>query len=175
MDYRRRKNSFDSRLRDLEKKTKYENELEREDEDAINEDYEERDVAHGRNGSVYVESRYTEEYPTKKSVFRVVLDVVHFEEPELKVTLYGNCLIVEGRHDSMLDPHGVISREFTRKFEIPSDVDYESFRSCLNCEGLLVIEANRLPMNRLVVVPIMVEEVEYYKDESEKELAISRS
>ncbi|GIX73780.1 hypothetical protein CDAR_445041 [Caerostris darwini] len=169
-DYHRRKNSFDSRLRLLEKKTKFESEL----EDA-NEDDEECDVADRQNGSVYMESRYTEEYPTRKSVFRVVLDVVHFEVSELRVTLYGNCLIVEGRHDSMLDPHGVISREFTRKFEIPSDVDYESFRACLNCEGLLAIEANRLHLNRLVVVPIMVEEVDCYKEESEKGLLISRS
>ncbi|GFS47855.1 hypothetical protein TNIN_115221 [Trichonephila inaurata madagascariensis] len=80
----------------------------------------------------------------RPEIFRIVLNVKQFLPTELELKIVDKELVVRGEHGSLLDEHGIVSRKFTRKFEIPDDVDVDTFRSLVDRNGLLVIEAERL-------------------------------
>lgn len=78
-------------------------------------------------------------YDTK--VFEVKVDVQQYEPEHLKVSLVDNRLVISGKHETKADEHGFISREFSREFLIPENVDAETISSRLTDDGYLVIEA----------------------------------
>ena len=57
---------------------------------------------------------------TEDDKFKVSLDVKHFTPAELTVKTIGNYIEIRGKHEEKKDDHGVISRDFTRKYTIPS-------------------------------------------------------
>ncbi|XP_041358863.1 alpha-crystallin B chain-like [Gigantopelta aegis] len=73
--------------------------------------------------------------------FQVKVDVDQFEPEELNVKVSGNRLVISGHHESKPDEHGFVSREFTREFIIPEDVDLESLTSQITEDGVLVVDA----------------------------------
>jgi HSP20 family molecular chaperone IbpA len=56
---------------------------------------------------------------------KVKLDVIHFRPEEITVKTVGKDLIVEGKHDEKCDENGFVSRQFTRRYEMPDDIDLE--------------------------------------------------
>eukprot|EP00061_Rhincodon_typus_P018092 g47117.t1 len=80
---------------------------------------------------------------TKHHKFQVFLDVCQFLPDEITVRTVDNLLEVSGRHPQKLDSHGFISREFTRTYILPLDVDPLLVRSSLSHDGILCIEAQR--------------------------------
>ena len=72
--------------------------------------------------------------------FSVKLDVNHFEPEDMTIKVVGNELIVNGKHGERLDDNGIVSREFTRRYELPKDIDLERITSKLSNEGNLMIE-----------------------------------
>jgi len=46
--------------------------------------------------------------------------VKHFSPEELSVKTVGNYVEIRGKHEEKKDDHGVVSRDFTRKYTIPS-------------------------------------------------------
>ncbi|XP_071625134.1 heat shock protein beta-2 [Heliangelus exortis] len=75
--------------------------------------------------------------------FQVFLDVCHFLPDELTVRTVDNLLEVMGQHPQKLDRHGFISREFTRTYILPLDVDPLLVRATLSHDGILSIVAPR--------------------------------
>ncbi|XP_078083106.1 heat shock protein beta-1 [Mustelus asterias] len=102
--------------------------------------------------------------------WKVSLDVKHFTPEELKVKIQEGYLEISGSHEERQDQHGFISRNFTRKYKLPSDVDTMSVTSSLTSDGILIVEAP-LP-NPAVQVPveIMVPVQTETKSEEEKEV-----
>ncbi|GFQ93600.1 hypothetical protein TNCT_521601 [Trichonephila clavata] len=95
----------------------------------------------------------------RPETFRIVMNVKQFLPTELELKIMDRQLVVRGEHGSLLDEHGIVSRKFTRKFEIPDDVDVDTFRSLVDRNGLLVIEAERLDAEHHAgkSIPIYVE------------------
>ena len=50
-------------------------------------------------------------------------------------------LVVEGKHEEREDKHGFISRQFTRKYKLPQNINVEKIASNLSSDGILSITA----------------------------------
>ncbi|XP_072353161.1 heat shock protein beta-1 [Scyliorhinus torazame] len=102
--------------------------------------------------------------------WKISLDVKHFTPEELQVKIQKGYLEISGSHKERQDQHGFISRNFTRKYKFPPDVDTLSVTSSLTSDGILIVEAP-LP-NPAVQVPveIMVPVQKEMKSEAEKEV-----
>lgn len=49
--------------------------------------------------------------------------------------------MVEGKHEERQDKHGYISRQFTRRYKLPPNVNLEAVKSSLSSDGVLSIAA----------------------------------
>ncbi|KAM6115667.1 LOW QUALITY PROTEIN: heat shock protein beta-2 [Phoenicopterus ruber ruber] len=87
--------------------------------------------------------RGTSEINLNEHKFQVFLDVCHFLPDELTVRTVDNLLEVMGQHPQKADRHGFISREFTRTYILPLDVDPLLVRATLSHDGILSIVAPR--------------------------------
>jgi HSP20 family molecular chaperone IbpA len=99
----------------------------------------------------------------KSDKFEVKLDVTHFRPEEITVKTVDKDLIVEGKHGERPDENGFVSRQFTRRYEMPENIDLEQMTSSLSADGKLSIEApikQSSPKER--VIPIT------FVDKSEK-------
>ncbi|CAH0391833.1 unnamed protein product [Bemisia tabaci] len=48
-------------------------------------------------------------------------------------------IVVEGKHEEKQDEHGFVSRQFTRRYVLPKDVEIENITSSLSSDGVLTI------------------------------------
>ncbi|KAJ9581198.1 hypothetical protein L9F63_023624 [Diploptera punctata] len=76
-----------------------------------------------------------------KEGFKVNLDVQQFKPDELNVKTVDNYVVVEGKHEEREDEHGFISRQFVRRYKLPSQVDPDTVVSQLSSDGVLTIMA----------------------------------
>ncbi|XP_076305421.1 protein lethal(2)essential for life-like [Tachypleus tridentatus] len=73
--------------------------------------------------------------------FQVLLDVSHFAPNEINVKTVENFVVIEGKHEEKPDEHGLISRQFVRRYMLPKEVDPETVQSSLSSDGILTVEA----------------------------------
>ncbi|PIO71904.1 Hsp20/alpha crystallin family protein [Teladorsagia circumcincta] len=78
------------------------------------------------------------------SKLAITLDVSKFKPDELKVSIDGQILTIEGKHEITEGPN-YSSRSFVRRWTLPEDVDVEQIRSNLTENGQLAIE---VPKNK---------------------------
>ncbi|KAK5967193.1 Alpha-crystallin B chain [Trichostrongylus colubriformis] len=72
----------------------------------------------------------------------VTMDVAQFKGPDdLKISVIGQFIVVEGKHGEKQDEFGTIERHFIRKFNLPRNVQPEGVSSKLTSDGVLTIEA----------------------------------
>ncbi|XP_014253812.1 alpha-crystallin A chain-like [Cimex lectularius] len=81
---------------------------------------------------------------SNKDEFKVNLDVQQFKPDELKVKVENDMIVVDGKHEERSDEHGFISRQFTRKYRIPKDVDLNALKSNLSSDGVLSLQAPKV-------------------------------
>ncbi|XP_055380165.1 protein lethal(2)essential for life [Condylostylus longicornis] len=81
-----------------------------------------------------------------KEKFQVILDVQQFTPNEISVKTSDRYVIVEGKHEERQDEHGFISRQFTRRYMLPADINPNDVTSTLSSDGVLTITA---PMKSL--------------------------
>ena len=91
----------------------------------------------------------TSEVKVDDKCFRVSLDVQQFTPDELDVRVVDGDVLIHAKHESREDEQGSISREFTRRYKLPDDVDPESVKSALSQEGVLTVEAPRKRANEI--------------------------
>lgn len=72
---------------------------------------------------------------------QVNLDVQQFKPEEINVKVVDDYLVVEGKHEEKQDKHGYISRQFTRRYKLPENVNLEAIQSSLSSDGILSIAA----------------------------------
>lgn len=67
-----------------------------------------------------------------------------------------NELVVEGKHEERNDESGSVQRHFIRKYEIPRNVLMDTIESKLSDQGILTINAKKVPSDKIPVrkVPI---------------------
>lgn len=76
-----------------------------------------------------------------KDGFEVCLDVQHFAPNEISVKTVDKSIIVEGKHEEKKDDHGYVSRQFTRRYELPEGFKTEDVVSTLSSDGVLTLKA----------------------------------
>ncbi|KAL7981597.1 hypothetical protein Chor_005685 [Crotalus horridus] len=85
----------------------------------------------------------TAEVTLNEHKFQVFLDVCQFTPDEIAVRTVDNLLEVTAQHPQKVDRHGFISREFTRTYILPLDVDPLSVKATVTHDGILSIEVRR--------------------------------
>ncbi|XP_050546704.1 alpha-crystallin A chain-like [Daktulosphaira vitifoliae] len=76
-----------------------------------------------------------------KNGFKVNLDVQQFKPDEVNVKVVDDYVVIDGKHEERSDEHGFISRQFTRRYKIPENVDPNAITSTLSSDGVLSIGA----------------------------------
>ncbi|XP_038070401.1 uncharacterized protein LOC119739497 [Patiria miniata] len=97
----------------------------------------------------------------KSCDFCVTLKVADFCSEELEVKVVGQEVIVHGKHEPRPDPAdaSTVSREFTRRYELPDNIDLQTVASSLNDDHELIITATKkVAEGEPRVVPIQVGE-----------------
>lgn len=80
-----------------------------------------------------------------KDGFQVCLDVEHFLPNEINVKTDNHSIIVHAKHEEKKDNHGYISREFTRRYDLPKEFQPELVSSSLSSDGVLSIKCPHVP------------------------------
>ncbi|KAK9975165.1 hypothetical protein ABG768_023222 [Culter alburnus] len=97
-------------------------------------------------------SRYSES-PRRSSAppsnpdepWKVCVNVHSFKPEELNVKTRDGFVEVSGKHEEKQDEGGIVTKNFTKKIQIPSDVDPLTVFASLSPEGVLIIEARQTP------------------------------
>ena len=76
-----------------------------------------------------------------KDAIKINLDVKQFKPEELSVKVADGFVVVEGKHEERQDEHGFISRQFSRRYLLPDNVDPNSVVSSLSSDGVLMVSA----------------------------------
>ncbi|KAF9424921.1 hypothetical protein HW555_000222 [Spodoptera exigua] len=79
----------------------------------------------------------------EKGNFKITLDVQHYRPEEISVRVTDNEIIVEGKHEDRPDSHGYISRQFKRRYALPSQCPGENVTSSMSSDGVLIIIAEK--------------------------------
>jgi crystallin alpha B len=97
--------------------------------------------------------------------------VQQFKPEELTVKTVNNYVVVEGKHEERQDEHGFISRQFQRRYKLPTDIDPDTVVSQLSSDGVLTICAPKKalpPPSNERVVPITHTQAPALKPKSAK-------
>ena len=93
--------------------------------------------------------------------FEISLDLSNFTPEEFNVKIVDKDLIVECKHEEKKDQFGWVSRQFTRKFALPNDVDIEKMKATLSSAGILTVEVPKKVFQakeeNVVYIPIIHE------------------
>lgn len=76
-----------------------------------------------------------------KDGYQVCLDVHQFTPNEIIVKIIDNYISVEAHHEERQDEHGLITRQFTRRYTLPSEFNPDHVVSQLSSDGILIIKA----------------------------------
>uniref|UniRef100_G1LJP3 Alpha-crystallin A chain n=1 Tax=Ailuropoda melanoleuca TaxID=9646 RepID=G1LJP3_AILME len=76
--------------------------------------------------------------------FLVFLDVKHFSPEDLSVKVIEDFVEIHGKHNERQDDHGYISREFHRRYRLPSTVDQSGITCSLSTDGMLTFSAPKV-------------------------------
>lgn len=76
-----------------------------------------------------------------KDGFQVCLDVQHFAPNEITVKIVDNSIVVDAKHEERQDNHGYISRQFTRRYDLPKRFNALDVVSTVSSDGVLTIKA----------------------------------
>ncbi|MBN3282051.1 CRYAA protein, partial [Polyodon spathula] len=105
----------------------------------------------------------TSEVRSDRDKFTIYLDVKHFSPEELSVKIVDDYVEIQGKHGERQDDHGYISREFHRRYRLPSNVDQSVITCSLSSDGLLTFCGPKIQMgtdynHRDRNIPVICEE-----------------
>ncbi|XP_054432290.1 alpha-crystallin A chain isoform X2 [Pteronotus mesoamericanus] len=87
--------------------------------------------------------------PTKvrsdRDKFSIFLDVKHFAPEDLTVKVQEDFVEIHGKHSERQDDRGYISREFHRRYRLPSNVDQSALSCSLSADGMLTFSGPKVP------------------------------
>ena len=78
--------------------------------------------------------------PASGDKYQIMVDVAHFSPEEVSVKMVDNTIVVTGKHEDKADNYGYVSRQFSRKYRLPADVEPETVSSTLSADGILTIQ-----------------------------------
>merc|ERR1712018_204836 len=78
--------------------------------------------------------------------FEITMDTSQYKPDELKVNVVNHNLTVEAKHtDQSEDGRSFVSRQFLRRYTLPSDCKQDLVTSNLSSDGVLVISSPKMP------------------------------
>ncbi|KAK1792453.1 hypothetical protein P4O66_012084 [Electrophorus voltai] len=83
--------------------------------------------------------------PSSPEPWKVCVNVHSYKPEELNVKTKDGFVEVSGKHEEKQDEGGIVTKNFTKKIQIPSDVDPLSVFASLSPEGVLIIESRQTP------------------------------
>ncbi|KAK3728445.1 hypothetical protein RRG08_017246 [Elysia crispata] len=89
--------------------------------------------------------------------FRIRLDLSHYKPEEIKINMDSHKVTVHAKHEERQDNHGFVTREMTRTYKLPKDVDLKSASSTMNANGTLSIKLSKTAVEASKEVNIPVE------------------
>ncbi|XP_047031521.1 heat shock protein 67B1-like [Helicoverpa zea] len=90
----------------------------------------------------------------EKGNYKITLDVQHFRPSDISVKVTDTEIIVEGKHEDRPDAHGFISRQFRRRYPLPSNCPPENVTSSMSSDGVLTIISEKVSKGVEKIVPI---------------------
>ncbi|XP_068615312.1 heat shock protein beta-8-like [Brachionichthys hirsutus] len=102
-------------------------------------------------GPTLYTSRYGESSPrsspttTGGEPWKVCVNVHSFKPEELSVKTRDGFVEVSGKHEEKQEEGGIVTKNFTKKIQIPIDVDPLTVFASLSPEGVLIMEARQTP------------------------------
>ncbi|KAM8906868.1 LOW QUALITY PROTEIN: alpha-crystallin A chain [Lycaon pictus] len=85
------------------------------------------------------------EVRSDRDKFVIFLDVKHFSPEDLTVKVLEDFVEIHGKHNERQDDHGYISREFHRRYRLPSNVDQSALSCSLSADGMLTFSGPKVP------------------------------
>uniref|UniRef100_A0ABM5F2S3 Heat shock protein beta-8 n=1 Tax=Pogona vitticeps TaxID=103695 RepID=A0ABM5F2S3_9SAUR len=83
--------------------------------------------------------------PFSGEPWKVCVNVQSFKAEELTVKTKDGYVEVSGKHEEQQAEGGIVSKNFTKKIQLPGEVDPSTVFASLSPEGLLIIEAPQIP------------------------------
>ncbi|XP_068460994.1 heat shock protein beta-8 [Clinocottus analis] len=77
--------------------------------------------------------------------WKVCVNVHSFKPEELSIKTRDGFVEVSGKHEEKQEEGGIVTKNFTKKIQIPIDVDPVTVFASLSPEGVLIIEARQTP------------------------------
>ncbi|XP_056275727.1 heat shock protein beta-8 [Pseudoliparis swirei] len=77
--------------------------------------------------------------------WKVCVNVHSFTPEELTIKTRDGFVDVSGKHEEKQEEGGIVTKNFTKKIQIPLDVDPVTVFASLSPEGVLIIEARQTP------------------------------
>uniref|UniRef100_A0A8D3E140 Heat shock protein b8 n=1 Tax=Scophthalmus maximus TaxID=52904 RepID=A0A8D3E140_SCOMX len=77
--------------------------------------------------------------------WKVCVNVHSFKPEELNIKTRDGFVEVSGKHEEKQEEGGIVTKNFTKKIQIPLDVDPQAVFASLSPEGVLIIEARQTP------------------------------
>ncbi|XP_061788829.1 heat shock protein beta-8 [Nerophis lumbriciformis] len=77
--------------------------------------------------------------------WKMCVNVHSFKADELNIKTRDGFVEVSGKHEEKQEEGGIVTKNFTKKIQIPMDVDPLTVFASLSPEGVLIIEARQTP------------------------------
>ncbi|XP_015459180.1 heat shock protein beta-8 [Astyanax mexicanus] len=77
--------------------------------------------------------------------WKVCVNVHSYRPDELSVKTRDGFIEVSGKHEEKQDEGGIVTKNFTKKIQIPQEVDPLTVFASLSPEGVLIIESRQTP------------------------------
>ncbi|CAO1344016.1 unnamed protein product [Diamesa tonsa] len=81
--------------------------------------------------------------PQTPADFQVTIDVTSFKPEEISVKVKDQQVIIEGKHEEREDGQGFVTREFSRRYVLPAEIDLDTVSTYLNAQGMMTIKATK--------------------------------
>ncbi|XP_077260937.1 protein lethal(2)essential for life-like [Temnothorax americanus] len=85
------------------------------------------------------------------TVFKITLDVKEYNPEEVTVKVVDRWVVVEGKHEATKDDGNAWSRQFVRKYLLPSRAEVDKIKTTLSSNGLLTVTAPLKPKDERVI------------------------
>jgi len=77
----------------------------------------------------------------QNGTFAITIDMQNFAPEEINVKTIGNYVEISGNHEEKKEGEGTVSRTYSRKYNIPENVDPLTITSSFSPEGILTVSA----------------------------------
>uniref|UniRef100_A0A2C9LXE4 SHSP domain-containing protein n=1 Tax=Biomphalaria glabrata TaxID=6526 RepID=A0A2C9LXE4_BIOGL len=84
------------------------------------------------------------------------MDLHHYKPEEVKITSDNTKITINAKHEEKQDNHGFVSREITRIYKLPENVDPSSISSTMDAHGFLNIRVQKKALEepKETVIPV---------------------